>query len=107
MARLPSPPPGAVALKTRSGAASAASTSGTQPIGVARLRAVLRRYISPLLLDSVLNRALENHAGDGLPPDELLRVVAADCMIGLRLFVKPAVLPELMLELAELLDGGE
>jgi len=78
--------------------------SGTHRIGVASLQAILRRYISPILLDSVLNRALEHHAGDNLPPGALLKVVAADCMIGLRLFVKPEQLPELMLELAELLE---
>jgi hypothetical protein len=81
--------------------------SGTQKLGVASLRAILRQYISPIMLDSVLDRAVANHAAEKLPANELLKLVTADCMIGLRLFVKPAELPELMLELAELLERGD
>jgi hypothetical protein len=105
MARIPDSPKAAAALDR--GTSSRTAKSGTQPLGVASLRAVLRRYISPILLDSVLNRAVEAHAPAKLPPNELLKLVAADCMIGLRLFVSPALLPELMLELAELLEQAE
>jgi hypothetical protein len=75
-----------------------------QRLGIAALQAILRRYISSILLDSVLNRAVAQHSQANLPPDELLKVVAADCMIGLRLFVPAERLPDLMLEIAELLE---
>ena len=81
--------------------------SGTQRLGLTSLRTILRRYISPIMLDSVLDRAIANHAAEKLPANDLLKLVTADCMIGLRLFVKPTQLPDLMLELAELLERGE
>lgn len=67
----------------------------------------MQRYISPILVDSVLQRALKSH-----PPATrgagALHAVTEDCMIGLRLFVKEEQLPELMLELADILvdDDG-
>jgi hypothetical protein len=87
-------------------AGTSPSVSGMQRLGIASLTAILRRYISPILLDSVLNRAIQQHVGSELPPGEMLKLVAADCMIGLRLFVSPERLPDLMLEIAELLEMG-
>lgn len=84
-----------------------ASNSGTFSLGIGRLRAAMQRYISPILVDSVLHRALDAHPaatrGAGA-----LHAVTEDCMIGLRLFVKEEELPELMLELADILvdDDG-
>jgi hypothetical protein len=106
MARSPHVP-GYAPVGTRRTGGTASATSGTQRLGISGLRNVLRRYISPILLDSVLNRAIAQHASDELLPGELLKVVTADCMIGLRLFVPPDRLPDLMLELAELLEGVE
>ncbi len=64
------------------------------------------RYISPILVDSVLQRALDTH-----PPATrgvgALHALTEDCMIGLRLFVKERELPQLMLELAEILEDHD
>ena len=76
-----------------------AGTSGAHPIGVGRLRSVMQRYISTILVDSVLDRALRSRSG---ATD--LHAITEDCMIGLRLFVEEQELPNLMLELAEVLE---
>ncbi|HTQ05549.1 MAG TPA: hypothetical protein VMI54_16920 [Polyangiaceae bacterium] len=73
--------------------------SGTHPIGIGRLRSVMQRYISSILVDSVLDRALRAHPGASD-----LHAITEDCMIGLRLFVEEAELPNLMLELADVLE---
>lgn len=59
----------------------------------------MQRYISTILVDSVLDRALKSHG-----PNLDLHSLTEDCMIGLRLFVKEQELPHLMLELAEVLE---
>ena len=71
---------------------------------MAHLRAVLRRYISSVLLDSVMERALERHSVKALRGPELYEAVTADCMIGLRMFVSDEELPELMLALGDFLE---
>jgi hypothetical protein len=73
--------------------------SGTHSLGIGRLRAVMLRYISTILVDSVLERALVAQHGSGD-----LHALTEDCMIGLRLFVNERELPQLMLELAEILE---
>jgi hypothetical protein len=82
---------------------SGSGGSGTFATGIGRLRTVMARYISPILVDSVLQRALQAHPtatrGNGA-----LHTLTEDCMIGLRLFVKEQELPQLMLELAEILE---
>ena len=78
---------------------SATAGSGTFSFGVGRLRSVMLRYISAILVDSVLERAMKSH---GQNPD--LYALTEDCMIGLRLFVKEQDLPQLMLELADVLE---
>lgn len=77
--------------------------SGVHATGIGRLRAAMLRYISPILVDSVLTRAREAHE-DKMFSGNVLHAITEDCMIGLRLFVKPADLPTLMLELAEILE---
>jgi hypothetical protein len=62
----------------------------------------MQRYISTILVDSVLDRALKAQQGT---PD--LHALTEDCMIGLRLFVKERDLPQLMLELAEILEDHD
>ncbi len=58
----------------------------------------MQRYISNILVDSVLERALRSRPGTDL------HAITEDCMIGLRLFVEEQELPNLMLELAEVLE---
>jgi len=76
--------------------------SGMHSLGVGRLRAVMQRYISTILVDSVLQRAIAARQGS---PD--LHALTEDCMIGLRLFVNERELPQLMLELAEILEDHD
>ncbi len=68
------------------------------------VRGCLERYLSKILVDSVMNRALAHH---DLKPDELtlqdLEVVVEDAMVGLRLFVAAERLPDVMVELSEIL----
>jgi hypothetical protein len=81
-----------------------------QPPGDAlgRIQWILRRYLSPIMVDSVLEKAMRQREvapGRTLAPDALAELTG-DIMIGLRLFVPAERLPELMLELAEILEGG-
>jgi len=78
-------------------------TSGTYSTGIGELRSAMRRYISPILVDSVLQRALAAHPPTGRGAGAL-HALTEDCMIGLRLFVNEQDLPALMLELAEILE---
>jgi hypothetical protein len=78
---------------------AATPASGTHSLGIGRLRSVMQRYISSILVDSVLERAMHAHPG---APD--LYAITEDCMIGLRLFVDERRLPDLMVELAAVLE---
>jgi len=79
--------------------------SGEHSLRFALMREVLLRYLSPVLLDSVLSRALEvRHLSTASLTEEQLAEVAADIMVGLRLFVDEDRLSQLMLDLAELLE---
>jgi len=84
----------------------ASGGSGAFSIGIGRLRAVMQRYISPILVDSVLQRALAAHPAATRAPGAL-HTLTEDCMIGLRLFVKEQELPQLMVELAEILEDDD
>ena len=77
--------------------------SGTFSVGIGRLRTVMARYISPILVDSVLQRAMQAHP-TATRGSDALHSLTEDCMIGLRLFVKEQDLPQLMLELADILE---
>ena len=81
------------------------SASGQYVTRYSQIRAVLLRYLSPILVDSVLDRAM---LARNLTPAHLsepaLAEVTADIMVGLRLFVPEERLSQLMLELAETLD---
>ncbi len=70
-----------------------------------RLRASLLRYISPLTVDMVLNRTLAavETTPQQLRSEQLADVVEA-AMMSLRMFVAEESLPELMLELADLIE---
>jgi hypothetical protein len=69
------------------------------------VRDVLLKYLSPMMVDSVLARALRSRQ---ITPDIVsqaqLEELACDIMVGLRLFVAEDRLPQLMLDLAEVLE---
>ena len=74
----------------------------------AAMRDVLLRYLSPVLVDSVLERALNTRGltSRSVTPAQLPEL-ASDVMVGLRLFVPEQRLSQLMLDLAEVLEHGE
>jgi hypothetical protein len=83
--------------------------SGSQRVPpYVRLRSLLLRYLSGILVDTVLNQAMFKR---GLSKNKLtmkeLHELAPDIMLGLRLFVAGRKLPELMVELAELLEESD
>jgi TusA-related sulfurtransferase len=78
--------------------------SGTRPSVTAQLRAVLRQYISSVLLDSVIQSALDRNQTQALKGSALYEAITADCMIGLRMFVSDEDLPDLMLALCDFLE---
>ncbi|HEY2405124.1 MAG TPA: hypothetical protein VGI10_03930 [Polyangiaceae bacterium] len=86
-------------------AARRTSSSGQYPLHYTRVREILLRYLSPILVDSVLDRALGmRHLTPAMLSPAALGELTGDIMIGLRLFVPENDLPQLMLELAEVLE---
>jgi hypothetical protein len=86
-------------------AAPSPRESGQHAIPYTRVRQVLLRYLSGILVDSVLDKAMRTR--NAIPTTlttSLLAEVTGDIMIGLRLFVQEEQLPQLMLELAEILE---
>jgi len=72
------------------------------------MRAVLVGYLSPILVDSVLQRALQRHNfAPATLSDAAVSELTADIMVGLRLFVPEEKLSQLMLELAEVLEEDQ
>lgn len=70
------------------------------------MREVLLAYLSPVLVDSVLGRALSTRRLDAATVSGAqLAELTSDIMVGLRLFVPEARLPTLMLALAEILES--
>jgi len=90
------------------------ATPGTRSSGSRRLapyiqlRTLLLRYLSPILVDTVLNQAMFKRrlSAHTLSVAEC-HDLAPDIMLGLRLFVEEKRLPELMVSLAEILDSKE
>jgi len=84
----------------------ATGSSGQYITRYGQIRDVLLRYLSPILVDSVLERAMRAR---NLSPmtlsDTTLAEITSDIMVGLRLFVPEERLSQLMLELAETLDS--
>ena len=74
----------------------------------AMVRDVLLKYLSPMMVDSVLARALRSRqiTADAVSQAQL-EELACDIMVGLRLFVPEERLPQLMLALAEVLELRE
>jgi hypothetical protein len=84
---------------------NAPSRSGEHRLRYGLMREVLLKYLSPILVDSVLTRALQaRQLSPGLVDDGQLAELASDIMVGLRLFVPEERLPTLMLALAEVLE---
>lgn len=100
----PDQPGGTSEMRLRA-AARASSASGQYPLAYTRVREILLGYLSPILVDSVLDKAMRSR---NLVPSTLsasaLADITGDIMVGLRLFVAAERLPQLMLELAEVLE---
>jgi hypothetical protein len=82
--------------------------SGQYVMRYALIREILLRYLSPILVDTVLDRAMR--ARNVLPSmlsASALGEMTSDIMVGLRLFVPEERLPQLMLELADVLEGED
>jgi hypothetical protein len=81
------------------------TSSGGHAVRYALVREVLLAYLSPMMVDSVLERALlSRKVTAGSLNEAELGELASDIMVGLRLFVKEERLPQLMLELADALE---
>lgn len=97
-------PSTSLASHSRLRAAAATSASGEHSLRYGLMRQVLLGYLSPILVDSVLERAL---SARGLTPSTVneaqLGELTSDIMVGLRLFVDEDRLPQLMLDLVEVL----
>lgn len=105
--RRPSAEPDAAARasESRMRVGPPARDSGQFPLHYTRVREILLAYLSPILVDSVLDKAMRTR---NLTPKTLsanaLEEITGDIMVGLRLFVAAERLPQLMLELAEVLE---
>ncbi len=75
--------------------------SGVRELPLLRVRSIMERYISPIMVASVFERALETPGIDGR--QRTVEEVVEHCMVGLRLFVPADQLSKLMVELAEVL----
>jgi hypothetical protein len=70
------------------------------------VRECMTRYISPITVDAVLGRSLQaSGLSSATLADGKIESVVEEAMIGLRMFVPAGKLPELMVELAEILEG--
>jgi hypothetical protein len=86
----------------------ARSGSGRRPIRYELVREILLGYLSPILVDSVLDKALRDRSmtPSMLSPTSLAELTS-DIMVGLRLFVEEDQLAKLMIELAAVLEGDD
>lgn len=91
--------------ETRLRTAPQAASAGQQSAGYLRIYAILLRYLSPILIESVLQKSIQaRHLSPETLDAAALAEITGDIMVGLRLFVPPERLPQLMLELADVLD---
>src|SRR4051812_28092873 len=106
--RTPVPPAtaGGFSSQSRMRAGQVAANSGEHTLRYGLVREVLLTYLSPILVDSVLTRALDARKLSAASLDEAqLAELASDIMVGLRLFVPEERLPTLMLALADVLES--
>src|SRR3954452_17281650 len=97
--RDPVPPAtgGGFSSQSRMRAGAVAGNSGEHTMRYGLVREVLLTYLSPILVDSVLTRALASRKLSAASLDETqLAELASDIMVGLRLFVPEERLPTLM-----------
>jgi hypothetical protein len=100
--------PASLSSHSRLRAAHPKPGSGEHALRYSLMREVLLGYLSPILVDSVLERALQARKLSARSVSEAeLAELASDIMVGLRLFVAEDRLPKLMLQLAEVLGGDE
>jgi hypothetical protein len=101
--------PNAPAKNLRAPLTPGAHSSGSRRIApYVALRSLLLRYLSPILVETVLSQAMFKRRLSADPLTvSVLRELAPDIMLGLRMFVLESLLPELMVALAELLEQDE
>jgi hypothetical protein len=83
--------------------------SGVRVSRYALVRRCLQSYLSPILVDSILTKAMDAAGvSNRAQTDELLPKIVEHSMSGLKLFVEPARLSELMARLRVLAapEGG-
>jgi len=79
---------------------AAASISGTRVSRYALVRRCMGNYLSPILVDSILTRATDTcKLSPTRGSDDLLPAIVEESIRGLRLFVEPGRLPELVCRL--------
>ncbi len=90
--------------RLKAGRVAAGSSVHSMSYGL--IREALLAYLSPILVDSVLERALRVRQLEAASlSGAQLAELASDIMVGLRLFVPEERLPTLMLALAEILES--
>ena len=76
---------------------SASAVSGARISRYALIRRCMQGYLSPILVDSILTKAMD---ACGMitrqNSDEVLPELVEQCVTGLKLFVEPSRLPELI-----------
>jgi hypothetical protein len=71
------------------------------------IRDCLHKYLSAIMVDSCLKQAMKRRAIDRPRTPSDLEGIVEEVMVGLRLFVAADRLPQLMLELTDLLAEDE
>jgi hypothetical protein len=70
--------------------------SGARVSRFALIRRCMAGYLSPILVDSILAKAVATRGVESRNSDDLLPELVEECITGLRLFVEPSRLPELV-----------
>jgi hypothetical protein len=71
--------------------------SGARVSRYALVRRCLSSYLSAIVVDSILSRAMDScGVSSGRSSEDLLPEIVEECIKGVRLFVDPARLPELV-----------
>jgi hypothetical protein len=71
--------------------------SGARVSRYALVRRCLASYLSPIVVDSILTRAMDTCGiASGRTSEDLMPEIVEECIKGVRLFVDPAKLPELV-----------
>ena len=74
-----------------------APMSGARVSRYALVRRCLAAYLSPIVVDSILTRAMDScGVASGQRSEDALPEIVEECIKGVRLFVDPSRLPELI-----------